>query len=163
MKLFEIPIYALSRDSLMKRYSNRRKKLIDKLNLIRTQNGDQNTINHIIELETWPQRLWDYNHIVGYIVIRVDSTDISFEQYTSVESIKRYHWNSKKAKVFLKKNMINGYHFYFRNYNGGEIRSKIHQMLDDIINRMVDKRFFVDREAFDQADQFIDYSKLLKP
>ena len=59
-------------------------------------------------------------------------------------------------------NQLNGYHFNYTHCKRGEdIRLGIHQMFDDIIRNMVDKRFFVDREAFDQVDRLIDYSRLL--
>ena len=160
MKLFEIPIYALNRETLMKRYSDRKNKLLDRAVRAQTTEEDQ---ERIIEINTWPQRLWDYNHIVGYIVISIGINDVSFELYVPADTIERYHWDNKSKKMLLKNNQINGCHFNYRNMKTDkEIRNRIHQMLDDITQRMIDKRFYVDREAFDQAEKLIDYSKLLK-
>lgn len=164
MKLFEIPVYALSRDMLLRRYREKRMEIIKERDLIRVFDGDEHKINEKVGLFTYPQRLWDYNHIVGYITICVDSCDISFEQYVPTKPVERYRWSSYTRKVFLMNNMLNGFHFNYRNLNSGEeIQDKIHQMLDDITNRLNrEKHYYVDREAFDQVDRLIDYSKLLE-
>ena len=164
MKLFEIPVYALSKDMLMKRYEEKRKHLVEKWDLMGTQNGDEKRIKEIIYLVTYPQYLWDYNHIVGFINIKYNSRDIAFEQFVPAKPIERYRWDNRKQKMFLMNNGLNGYHFYYRGMRTGkDIQDRIHLMLDDITNRIKkEKHYYVDREAFDQADRLIDYSKLLE-
>ncbi len=161
MKLFEIPIYALSKDALMKRYEKQKNKIINKLELERTQNRDMRKINHIIDLGTYPQRLWEYNHIVGYIIIGFDERDIYFQQYVPAKPIERYRWMNRKNKTFLMDNCLTGCHFYYHNCKTDEeLRNRLHKMLEGVIQN-VDKRFYVDMEAFEQADRLIDYSRLL--
>ena len=63
-KLFDIPIYALSPDEL----SHRVKQKIDKLKEY-AAGTDPQTMDLIIDNETFPKRCWEYNHIVGYIRI----------------------------------------------------------------------------------------------
>lgn len=162
MKLFEIPVYALSKDALIKRYEKRKNELIKELDLERTQKGDERKINQIIDLGTYPQRLWEYNHVVGYIIIGFDERDIYFQQYVPAKPIERYRWTNTKNKTFLMDNRLTGCHFYYRNCKTDkDIRSKLHDMLEDIVQH-VDKRFYVDMEAFQQADRLIDYSRLLE-
>lgn len=162
MKLFEIPVYALKQSTLKERYMAKRQKLIDEFDLVRTQNGNAQKIDNIVEMETYPQRLWNYNHIVGYIVISVNSTDISFDQFVPAHVLKRYYWDNKTSKTFLRSNHLSGYHFCYQNLStDAEIRSRIHEMLEEIISKTVNQRFYVDREAFDQADRLMDYSRLL--
>lgn len=162
MKLFEIPVYALSKEALRERLEKRKKRIIDDLDFIRTQSGNEEKINHIIEIETYPQRLWEYNHVVGYIIIGFDERDIYFQQYVPARPIERYRWMNKKNKTFLMDNHLTGCHFYYRNCKTDkDIRNKLHDMLEGIVQH-VDKRFYVDMEAFEQADRLIDYSRLLE-
>lgn len=162
MKLFEIPVYALEKDILLKRYREKRNRLISDFGSVESFDGNDQRMNLAIDMCTYPQRLWEYNHIVGFITVCVEFPDISFEQYVPVKPVERYCWTSRKNKIFLMNNQLNGYHFNYTHCKRGEdIRLGIHQMFDDIIRNMVDKRFFVDREAFDQVDRLIDYSRLL--
>lgn len=69
-KLFDIPLYALSPEEL----SHRVKQKIDKMKEDAAET-DQQTMDLIIETETFPKRCWDYNHIVGYIRISAANLD----------------------------------------------------------------------------------------
>ena len=160
-KLFEIPIYALRKEVLLERYSIKKAKMIKENDLSHRFRDEPRKIEQIIEIETYPQRNWDYNHISGFIVISKDDKDIRFDLFVPANEIKRYHWDSKE-KTFLLDNHLNGYHFRLETMKSEEmLRKTIHEFLDEIIERIVDHRFFVDREAFDQIDQLLDYSKLL--
>lgn len=161
MKLFEIPVYAISKDALIKRVKAKKEKTIKKYDLSRDFD-DKRIPQRIIDLETYPQRLWNYNHIVGFITISIEEHDIVFDQYVPANKVERYCWDSNK-KIFLKDNELNGYHFPYNTLKtGDEIRERIHDLFDEIADKIVDKCFYVDREAFNQADSLIDYSRLLE-
>ena len=156
MKLFEIPIYALTKEKLHERVEKHIVKLKNE-----HPDAPEETIKHVIELTTFPQRLWDYNHIVGYIVISKEDNDIVFDEYLPVETVQKYYWTSKQ-KRFIQNTGLVGTHFRISNMKTSEeIRNQIHEFLDERIKKLK-KGYYVDREAFDAADALLDYSKLLK-
>ena len=108
-KLFDIPIYALSPDEL----SRRVKQKVDKLKEC-AAGTDLQTMDLIIDAETFPKRCWDYNHVVGYIRISASQQDIVFDLFLPRPVVERYIWNSPR-KTFLYDVNPNGTHFYTGN------------------------------------------------
>lgn len=157
MKLFEIPIYRYSKIELKKRYDRYISSLMTKF-----QSITEETANNIIELETYPQRLWDYNHIIGYIVVKKEYSDIVIELYLPEPMITRYYWHSIK-KIFLYNTHLNGHHFYIGDMkNGAQLKKQLHTLLDSLISDIEKKKYFVDSEAFESIDELLDYDRLLK-
>ena len=62
VKLFEIPIYGLSRETLKERYEKYSDNFHQKYPDATVESSEI-----CIELEKGSQRSWEYNHIVGYI------------------------------------------------------------------------------------------------
>ena len=155
MKLFEIPVYALSRMSLCERNQALRAKLN------RKYSGNPH-INDLIDLETYPYRLWDYNHIVGYITISASGRDILFNIFLPTPHKDRYHWKSK-SKTFLYDISANGTHFYVNeNMRNEDIQDRIAAMLQSIIETHIPKRYCVDTEAFDHLNRKLDYMSVME-
>ena len=107
----------------------------------------------------------EYNHIVGYIVISYDISDVSFDLYLQAQGIhhkSRYHWKTKQ-KWFLADQHLGGYHFRLdEKLSSEDIRERIHTWLDGLIQNKVPKSYYVDLEAFSSIDRMIDYRYLLK-
>ncbi len=158
MKLFEIPVYAFSKETLEEKVENARQKL---LSSYEGSNVTNEHINTAFFIKYYPHFLWEYNHIVGYIVISKKANDIVLEWYTSSPSIIRYHWDSNR-KHFLKAEVLSGYHFYIGNLKTGDrLRERIHDLLKGFINDLK-KSYFVDIETFNNIDSLLNYDKLLK-
>lgn len=68
LKLFEIPVYAVGRKSLSKKDHELRTR-------IESEHPDsaEKHISGLAALVTYPYRLWEYNHIVGYIGMGVET------------------------------------------------------------------------------------------
>ena len=161
MKLFEIPVYAVSKEKLEKEVAKERLKYEEKL----TAEGLKQDPEHFKKcsaLYCYPFDLWDYNHIIGYIVVKKEKNDIIVDQYIPVQSIQRYAWKSKNKK-YLMNALLGGQHFYFGSMTTGtQLQTALHEMLNSIIDKIESKGYFVDREAYDAIDAILDYDKLLR-
>ena len=156
-KVFEIPVYALTREQLRHKFV----KFVDSWKEKNPYASSEN-LRRCIEIETYPQRLWEYNHIVGYIVISTDRYDILFDLYLPTPLIERYIWTSKQ-KRFLYNIQANGTHFHMNDkLSNMEIQKKIQEMLNGVIKRHIPERFFVDLETFKTLNRMIDYKLILQ-
>ena len=156
-KLFDIPIYALSPDEL----SRRVKQKVDKLKEC-AAGTDLQTMDLIIDAETFPKRCWDYNHVVGYIRISASQQDIVFDLFLPRPVVERYIWNSPR-KTFLYDVNPNGTHFYTGNMKTNEeIRKAVGEMLTWMVKDFLPKRYLVDRSGFDNLNRHLDYQGIMK-
>ena len=155
--LYNIPIYALSPDKLCRRTKQKIYTLEE-----RYARAGKETVDRIIERETFPMRCWDYNHIVGYIRISATKRDVVFDLFLPKPAVERYIWNSPK-KVFLYDVHANGTHFYTGNMKTNEeLREAIDEMLTWIIKDFLPKRYYVDRSGFDNLNRHLDYLGIIK-
>ena len=157
MKLFEIPVYALSKEVLAERVENRIRSFRD-----RYPDFDFSKNKQILDLDMYPQRLWHYNHIIGYIAIVKTAQDISINWYSSVPSIKRYHWYSRH-KHFIQNTYLNGYHLYLGDIKtGDQLRRGIKELVNGFVMDLKKSGYYVDLETFNNIDMLIDYDRLLQ-
>jgi hypothetical protein len=152
IKLFEIPIYALSRKSLNDRVGRRVAEL-EKFFVIL----DPDAKTRAIGREVIPMRSWEYNHIVGYICIDATKQDLLFDVFLPIPVSTKYFWNSK-TKYFVQSICANGAHIYLDALKTNEkIREAVTNMLDFLIAEHIPSRFHVDREAFNTVNEHLDY------
>mgnify|MGYP003450848506 FL=1 len=156
-KIIEIPIYALDKSTLRVRYE----KYAETLRRDVFPDIKEETFQRCLEGETYPKRVWEYNHIVGYIVVGYEFGDISFEIFLPTPQKQRYIWRTSK-KTFLYDVHSNGTHFRVnKSMCSEDIQYEIADMLDSIIKEQVPKKYYVDREAFDNINSKIDYLKII--
>jgi len=158
MKLFELPIYAISKEALHKRYLEFDQQFRETSS---SYKSSEEVYKQCLGLATYPQRLWDYNHIVGYIRISLTQDDVLFDVFLPTPSIERYHWKSKE-KHFMYNISANGTHFYTGGKSNKEIRKMAENMLDGVIKDHIPPRYYVDRETFDNLNDQIDYKALME-
>lgn len=161
-KLFEIPIYAFSPEMFKTKVTRYKQSLVEEFH--RKHNRIDNA-----EFREWmfclchPFQLWNYNHIVGYIVLLSDGVDVVFELYLQAHEKlfkSRYYWRSTR-KWFLENQGINGFHFRIdENDSSDAIREKIYSWLEKLIKEYIPSKYYIDREAFDSIAPIIDYSDL---
>lgn len=158
-KLFELPIYALSESALKKR--SREYSLRFRENLSRYDSSEEN-IDYCIDRQTFPQRIWDFNHIIGFIVISATSQDVLFDVFLPYPEKKRYRWLAYK-KVFLHNIMANGTHFYVdTKYENDYIYKRTLDMLDFVIECHIPPRYYVDRTTFDNTSAYTDFKSIIR-
>ena len=163
-KLFEIPIYAFSPLAFSARVKKYKESFIAEYQEKHVRVSDSR-MRQLLYLVCHPFQLWDYNHIVGFIVILSDGVDVFFDLYLQAHSYykkTRYHWRSTQ-KWLLENQSVTGYHFRLNERDTSEmIRAKIRSWLDGMIKELVPSKYYVDREAFDRIDPMINYSSLIK-
>lgn len=155
--IFEIPVYALSRKELAEKYARFRQDLLgeDERNL----SGHQDVVMYV---KTYPFRMWDYNHIIGYIRISTNGRDIQFNVFLPTPHRSRYRWRSRR-KIFLHNICANGIHFYVHDkMSSKDIRTRTAEMLGYVIETYIPRRFFVDIEAFNLLNANLDYISIMR-
>lgn len=158
MKLFEIPVYAFSKEMLERRVEQTRQKIISEN---ANRNLSEHHLNQILALATFPQCLWEYNHIIGYIVVSKCGYDIVLDWYASLPSIQKYYWTSKK-KHCLQNVHLNGYHFYTGNMiNGDQLRERMKELIIGFAEILRKRGYYADLEAYYNIDTLLDYGRLL--
>jgi hypothetical protein len=157
IKLFEIPVYAMSREKLSRKCEQVCAKL-------RSEHVgcSEDHVNAIVALSVHPQRQWDYNHIVGYIKISANCQDIIFDVFLPTPQRERYLWQSGQ-KVFLYNISANGTHFYVsERMNNRAIQDRTAEMLCSVIKTHIPSRYYVDTEAFDHLNKHMDYRSIME-
>ena len=157
MKIFEIPIYALSKETLSKRVKEHIKKIEIEL-------GDvpKKTLEKRIERETFPYKAWDYNHIVGYITISIHNRDVLFDVYHPYPEIKKYYWNTNRKK-FVRYDSPSGFHFRVdEKMNNADISKGILDFVDEIKGELIPQSYYVDCEAFNALVCNVDYKSIIE-
>lgn len=156
-KLFEIPVYAVNRKSLKVRTQELCKKIKNE-----HSNNSETHICDLADLMTYPYRLWDYNHIVGYIKISTNGRNILFDIFLPTPHKDRYHWRSGQ-KIFLYDISANGTHFYVNERMSNEdIQARTAEMLQSVIKTHIPKRYCADTEAFDFLNNKLDYIRVME-
>ena len=157
IKIFEIPIYAISPSKLKIRvykYISKLKKLLANL--------DTDMSTRVIDIQTFPMRNWDYNHIIGYINIAISKSDILFNVFMPLPTPKRYVWTTSK-KIHVQNMCTNGTHLYLGLLKDNEeVREEVANMLSHVIDEHISARYYVDRAAFDIVNEHLDYMSIIQ-
>lgn len=155
IKLFEIPIYALSKKKLKEKVHQKEEKLREKIK-------DEKTFQYIRERSILPFGSWEYNHVVGIIKISVKNSSIIYEIYGQTPWVKRYCWYTSKRKALQNRQII-GTHFYIGDEQSNEnIQNKVADyLLHGIVRDYIPSNYYVDIEAFLNVNKYIDYLDLV--
>ena len=157
MKLFEIPIYAMGKSQLTRKYHQCASQIREELS-----GHPEKQIQSSIATRLSPPCRWEYNHIVGYIVISVMGQDVELHVYLPTPHKKRYVWLSGR-KIFLYDICANGTHFYISdNMGNGDIQKRTAEMLNEVIKTHIPKRYFVDKECFETLNGMVDYRTIVE-
>lgn len=159
MKLFEIPVYALPEEVLEKRVNTAFGKFL--MNHNYTGKSDTE-LKQLFDRTAYPARLWEYNHIIGYIVISKSGDDMILDWYAPLPTVQKYYWNSGK-KHYIQDTHLNGYHFYTGNMKTGvQLQQRLLEFITGFEKDLKKRGYFVDLESFSNIDRLLDYEQLLK-
>ena len=151
-KLFEIPVYALTEEELVKRVNRYKDRLFKNEYAVTSVNYD------LLKAICKGLHLWKYNHIVGYIVVIKEGNDIVFELYKT--ECQKYYWSSSVKKAIYN-NMITGYHFRLTDgITNDDIIEKILDYCRDIKERFFGNVAYLDTELFDLYSNCIDFKEV---
>ena len=157
LKLFEIPIYGVTKEKLKERVEK-------KIAPYKYGKYDEKTQLALIELTSYPMSLWEYNHIVGYIQIiyNVDQCTFFYELYMPKTKLSRYLWNSKR-KHFVVNQGANGQHFYvIESMSNHDISQRINSDLIAMVHELIPNQYYVDFTAFNNINCYLDYKSIIK-
>ena len=99
-KILEIPIYSMKENEFQKKWNN----FFDK-------NFKGNPNYQAIKMCYFPQYVWKYNQIIGYLEITYSNNTIWFNQYC-IEDRRIYVKSNKK--LYMTNMQLNGYHFFIK-------------------------------------------------
>lgn len=154
--LFEIPIYAIKREVLQSRVEKKKEKHVKEWNEQYQHKSAGDAISRCLEMLAFPMRVWEYNHVIGFLRISIDAQDVLFDTYLPMNRLERYHWDSK-VKHFVVNQMEPNNHFYIGNKSSDEIRNRMTDYLKDYCKRMDRRGYYVDLVAFNTLHKYIDY------
>jgi hypothetical protein len=138
--IFEIPIYPYSEKEFEKRWrpTNDWFKALNQRDYERT--------GKYTPCWYFPQNVWKYNQINGYIVVSVTFTDVAFYLYLCNKS--RFIFKSTK-KNFMQYYPILGLHFYALKMTELEIIQRTREMLSEIVRENIEHSYYIDYTVFD--------------
>lgn len=155
-KIFEIPIYAFSKKTFSKRLDTYRKRTLEYQRTYSSTDPIKSVYD--IEITERNKSVWDYNHIIGYILIYKTENTIHLKLYLA--RIVRYFWKSNR-KVVLRDELLNGYHIYLhKGYSNKEVLEDIDRMIDEIRKKNIPDKYYVDMDAYNNIKHMIDFFSL---
>lgn len=154
--LFEIPIYSMSEKEFNKRWKKRKDFLYDMF--INGGHSEDNARLYVSD-SCFPECVWKYNQIVGFIRISVSKHDVWFDIYRSLDDI---YYAKSKYKHFIQDIHANGTHFYVSNPTDEYIKQNIREWLAGIEKSHLEKRFYVDYSTFDNIFEYVDIAQIMK-
>lgn len=146
--IFEIPIYSMRKEVFDDRWNQ---KLL-------SESKYTPSLVPTIKSIYFPQYIWKYNQIIGYIIISVTKDSVWFDIHLSIKQKIRYD-SSKKPLIY--DTCSNGTHFYAHNLENKEIRAEIMKWLQSIENDFLKKTFFVDYSSFNNIINHVDIKSIM--
>ncbi len=122
--VFEIPIYSMSEKEFNRRW-DKKKKFLTEYFMECGGNGEERA--EIIYTGYYPQYVWKYNQIVGFVEIAVAPRDISFNIYKTLD---KKMVAVSKTKHFIQNLFSNGKHFPIGKKTNEEIVREIDSWLE---------------------------------
>lgn len=155
--IFELPIYSMSKEEFKRRWDNWEKKTYEESVLM--ENPAEKAKEIVKEIiKTWyPQNVWKYNQIIGYVEIAISYRDIVFNISKTMDT--RIHAVGK-TKHYIQDIMVNGMHFSIDNMTNAEIVIRIDEYLDSIEHKLT-KPLYLYRNTYDNVKNHIDFNELV--
>lgn len=155
IKIFEIPIYAMTQKEFDRRWDRDVSKAVEK---IEEYNKEQFQKGY--ELEHFDQMIWRYNQIIGYLVISFKNGSIWFDKYLTEDKIFRV---KSYSKHIIKDCKLSGYHFYVKpNIENKEIRANIIEWIKLFEKEHLNKRYYLDKDNFLNILKYIDFKTMIR-
>lgn len=148
--IFEIPIYSMSEKEFNRRWDKRKKFLTE---YFMEHGGDDEERAEIIYTGYYPQYVWKYNQIVGFVEIAVAPRDISFNIYKTLD---KKMVAISKTKHFIQNLHSISKHFPIEKKSNAEIVKEIDGWLESI-ERELPKTMCLFLETYNTVKYHIDF------
>lgn len=156
--IYEIPIYSMPKKEFKRRWDKWKHKWYEQsIQMGRSQEEAGKVSNTIIE-GRYPQNVWEYNQIVGFVEISISSRDISFNVQKTLDT--GIHAIGKR-KHYIQNMMTNGMHFRYKNMTNEEIVIEIDGYLDSI-ERGLNKPFCLYCDTYNNIKGCIDFKGIIE-
>lgn len=154
--LFEIPVYAMNEKEFDKRWGKKKSKMYEEL----VKHGHtEECAKEMIYSLCFPNSVWKYNQVIGFINISISRTDVWFDIYLSLD--KRFCAVSKK-KHFVQDIHANGTHFYTSDKSNDDIKQTIRTWLKMIEKDYLRNSFYVDYSSYNAIINYIDIKQMME-
>lgn len=152
--LFEIPIYTMDKEKFENKWRQKEQKYFEMSSCETFEEYKKET-----RLCFCPYNIWQYNQIIGYIIISVSKNDVWFERYLA--DIGRIIFDSKQ-KRFMNNKPINGMHFYTSGMDNSKIIALIKDMQESVVKQFIDKKYYVDKTVFNNLIDNVDFKGIMQ-
>jgi hypothetical protein len=146
---FEIPIYYLSREEFDKRWDN---KIVEEATEWAQYNGwDYEKAKDALRWNIyWPKTIWEYNKIIGYIVISHHGNTVYFDLWFSNRKKHNFlHFNTGNLTLC---GPIPGTHFSMMpEWSNEDIIDNMNKWISFIEKECLRKSSYINREVFDRV------------
>lgn len=149
--VFEIPIYSMSEKEFSRRW-DKKKKFLAEYFMEYGENSEERT-NEIIHTCYYPQYVWKYNQIVGFVEIAVAPRDISFNIQRTLD---KKMVAVSKTKHFIQNLHSISKHFAIGKKSNEEIVREIDSWLESIAQELP-KTMCLFLETYDVVKYHIDF------
>ena len=154
MRMFEIPVYAFTREHLKAKIDAK----IEELKSLHPSGfKDAQSAELLINSVKFPYSVYEHNYIVGYIDISYSNGEIVFSIF-KICNKEKVRWNTKK-KYFFSDIGSNGLHFCINDMSNKEIEIPLDAYLDEIAQTYFPRRV-IDRSIFNMLNTVLDYKRL---
>lgn len=156
--VFEVPIFAFNEREFQNRYIKAKMKFLKDESF---QNSSEKEKQMAVDIQFSKQIATLYNHVVGYVVVECDTMDFTVKIFLPFNLNKRYIWHSK-WKTFLREDSPCGYHFRYEGMTEKQIKKKIKDMVEEIANKSIPKKFYFDLRYIDRMLDVLNFKKIVK-
>ena len=148
-KIIEIPIYSMKENI----FDNKWNYFFEK-NFIGNPNYQD------IKNSYYPQYVWKYNQIIGYLEITYFNNTIWFDEYCVMDE-KIYAKSNKKH--FIVNMELNGYHFFIdKNMDNPKIIKEILFYINSFEKDIMNQKYYLDKEEYINILKYLNIKKLIE-
>lgn len=148
-KIIEIPIYSMKENI----FENKWKYFFEK-------NFRDNPKYQDIKNGYYPQYVWKYNQIIGYLEITYFNNTIWFDEYCVMDE-KIYAKSNKKH--FIINMELNGYHFFIdKNMDNQKIIKEILFYINSFEKDIMNQKYYLDKEEYINILKCLNIKKLIE-
>ena len=156
-KLLEIPIYSMSKETFLKRWNNRYDKRVQDLML--SGHRTYETAKKDARVCTFPYNVWEYNQIIGYIVISISFNDVYFHQFRSLDSV--YRFDSRVKHFIQHTERVNNHFPVLSHYTNEEIKENIRHWVYSLSKEIESDGHYLDISAFENILGYLDIRRFI--
>lgn len=149
--VFEIPIYSMSEKEFNRRWDKRKKFLTEYFTEYGRNSEEQ--AKEIICSNYYPQYVWKYNQIVGFVEIAVAPRDIAFNVYKTLD---KKMVAVSKTKHFIQNIYSISKHFPIGKKSNEEIVREIDRWIESIA-RELPKTMILFLDTYNTVKHHIDF------